>query len=199
LFTARLCRALGIDVGHERVREHGAVGWMYAGNQAHMKRATVRLHQVRHPLAVIRSTTWMRERARQRISRVVGVEIPAEPSVLRGAMHWLHWNRLAEQQCEWTYQVEQLRAGTPTASEWCERIGVRVPEVWPRVSTTTNRKHGALARRADPVQWHELDPWPDVKCGIMDLARTYGYSIPEGESSEAHDAPNSPEGGVQCP
>jgi len=163
-----MCQLAGLRVGHEQYDRDGACGWpqVIAENRAgHISDVT--LHQVRHPVDAIASMSthvpalWA----------IIGqhVPMPEPPGALAGRMlYWLAWNLSAELQASWTYRVEELRRGTPTARKFRRLVGIA--SGLPDVSRNTNtRAHQTLT-------WDDLHAAsPTHADAIRVTARRYGY------------------------
>jgi len=176
VFITKFCRSVGLDITHETSKgTFGSVGWNFAYRTTDFE---CRFHQVRDPLKVIRSTTWMTERNRRFISDTVGYEIPSSPTILRAASFWYHWNVFAESNTDWTYKIEDFYFGSDVSKEWFLRIGVPYPSEFPKISTTTNRKpKGHSKQRLEKeVTWDDLASFGGIKNRVYDLAIKYGYT-----------------------
>jgi hypothetical protein len=156
-YTTFVLRRLGLDVPHERLGRDGIASWTMAvdaaerpyGPPSDAVRFEHVFHQLRHPLAVIRSVetfgpeSWSFVYAHTPCS-------PDDPILVRGAKYWLSWTAHAERSASWTYRVEEL----PTALvELCERLGVRhLPSAVSRVPTDVNtRRRGRPLHLADEL------------------------------------------------
>lgn len=179
MYIARLLRKKGLRIGHERMLGDGSVGWFWAasrkwggygqrGHRDDWPDKTI-LHQVRHPLKVIASTTRMKRRQYGFIDSEVGL-LPREPLLPCAASFWLRWNLLAESVAEWTYRIEDIYEGSPVYAEFCRRL--QIPErPFPQLSRTTNtRKH-------DDVTWDDLKDYPWLVDAIKRNARRWGYDV----------------------
>ncbi len=123
-----LLRRLGLDVGHETVKEHGIASWCTAvdaeqtpwGISAQKYNFEQIFHQIRHPLMVIPSTCSFKENSWQYICDHIPVSMD-EPIMLRSAKYWYYWNLEAEKICEWSYRIEDV---ANVFDEFCERLNI---------------------------------------------------------------------------
>jgi len=195
VFTSKLCRALGRDVAHEDIGTHGGVGWGLAAEHSaypgknlsgnpmptrHGYRWGQVLHQVREPLAAIGSLLTHTTAVFDFVEADLNLGQGGPSRLFRAARYWLRWNERCEALAEWTFRVEDLRQGTPAWAELCRRLGVAVPDAFPRVPRNTN------ARKADRVvAWSELDAWPDLRGRIQAAAARYGYPVSADQEAAA--------------
>jgi hypothetical protein len=218
-YMAKLLSAIGCDCGHERIfnicRIEGEWGFsepMSAFYEPKAKQgdasflsipyidrlpeATVVLHQVRNPLAVIRSHMGMRFFAdpyqpsiyladqHPQILDFLRLHCPeifeADTEIERCMRYWLHWNRLAERASEVAglqylrYRVEDL--DYPLLQRILHMIGCDV---------TADRCDQALESVSRLTNTRHLDnPWTGEKLlkgfeinEIQELANRYGYTL----------------------
>jgi len=162
-FASRLAQSAGLDFGHERIGDDGAIGWPLALH-ANLLRGRRVWHQVREPLAAIGSLTTHTEGVWGPVESVLG-HLPATP-LLRAADYWIRWNERCETLAEWTYRVEDLAPGTETLARWCQGLGIDAATLeWPP-RDDNHRRHAA-------VMWKDL-PQPAARI-VRRLARRYGY------------------------
>lgn len=174
-YITELLQACGVKIGHERIGEDGAVGWMYTSKELFrgsrsrkdFKGATV-LHQVREPLSVIGSTTWMHAPQKAFMVRNVG-HLPNGPMLRLAAAYWLKWNRLAQAEAEWTYRVEDIYDGSPVWEEFCQRAGIGKPSTFPLIEKKK------FVSSHPKVTWDDLNQWPTLRDDIKALAKEFGY------------------------
>jgi hypothetical protein len=208
-YTAFVLQRLGLDAPHEKLGRDGICSWTmpvetedrpYGPPSSQVSFEHV-FHQVREPLAVIRSAMSFHADSWAFIGRFI--DCPDDlPLPLRAARYWLHWNELSEAAASWRYRVEDL----PQLSEpFCARLGVRhdaaavaaVPE------TFNTRQAGRplhlaeeFARRfnivlprgvrsllskpqaAPSLSWEDLDRADPALCArVIAKAREYGYTV----------------------
>lgn len=128
------------------------------------------IHQVRHPLSVIASSTTLSHLTTDHIRKYV--QLP-EPSIRRKQpvklcmRTWLEWNRMIEEQAEWRFQLEEM---PEVFAELCRRLGI--PEQpMPRMG-----KGSRNARRHVHLTWDDLDrQCPVLTREIREQAERYGY------------------------
>ncbi len=96
-FTAKFLSLHGLDIGHEESAAVGSVSWLCA-SQSYCRdrgaRFEKKLHQIRHPLAFIRSWQTVNPRAWKYIS-IYAPQCLHDDRVVAAARYWLHWNELA--------------------------------------------------------------------------------------------------------
>ncbi len=206
-YTSILLQRLGIDTPHERLGRDGICSWTMAvrtesrpyGPPSSAVSFREVFHQVREPLAVIRSALSFREESWDYISH--HIDCPRfEPPMLRAARYWLLWNEQAERIATWRYRIEDLHDLLPA---FCKRIVVQprsnvltslptdintrqagralhiAEEFFRRIGTTfPTRLRAALwiPQRRSPLSWDmltELDP--NLSARVQAKAIEYGY------------------------
>ncbi len=156
-YTTFVLRRLGLDVPHERLGRDGIASWTMAveaadrpfGPPSDEVRFGHVFHQIRHPLAVIRSVETFGPDSWSFICTHTPCS-PDDPVVLRGAKYWLYWTEHAERVATWSYRVEAFDEALP---ELCSRLGVpHRPEVLDHVPTDVNtRRRGRPLHLADEL------------------------------------------------
>jgi hypothetical protein len=156
-YTTFVLRRLGLDVPHERLGRDGLASWTMAVDARERpfgpSSAAVRFdhvfHQVRHPLAVIRSVATFGPDSWAFVYDHTPCS-PGDPLVVRGAKYWLHWTAHADRLATWSYRVEALAEALP---ELCSRLGVpHRPAVLARVPGDVNtRRRGRPLHLADEL------------------------------------------------
>lgn len=127
------------------------------------------LHQVRHPLDVIASSTTLVDRTVDHIKQYVDIPEPTvsyhQPLTLC-MRSWLGWNRLIEPRASWRFQLEQLETEFPT---FCRMAGI--PEhPWPGVGAKNQRAHCKIT-------WDDLENADaELTAEVRVMARRYGYN-----------------------
>jgi hypothetical protein len=121
-YTATLLHHFGYDVGHEELRPDGIVSWPIAAGTIEspwgpspakiLAIADVVLHQVREPLAAIRSVQTLAESSWDFICATIPCRRD-DPLLLRAAKYWLHWNLLSEKAASRTFRLESIRDEVP--------------------------------------------------------------------------------------
>lgn len=136
-WTAEVIRKAGWPCGHEMLFCHGdddpdtflaANAAEVSGTAApyaerlHREPGVTIVHQVRHPLAVVRSAMHRkpaRQSARNRRARwrnsvcPILDQYPKQP--VSALAYWVHWNRLVEPYATCRWRIEDLWAATPGA------------------------------------------------------------------------------------
>lgn len=126
------------------------------------------IHQVRHPLKVIASSTTLFDVTINHIKKYV--DIPEETvhkhQPLKLCMRsWIGWNTLIEEKAQWRYQLEELRDVFP---EFCRQIGIP-DQPMPNMGKRNTRRHGDFT-------WDDLYREDEALAQeIRDMARRYGY------------------------
>jgi hypothetical protein len=179
-FISHLLQACKMQIGHEKTQKDGVSSWVmctdakhvpWAVDSRHKIRFSHIFHQVRHPLNVIASVQTEGEPSWKYILKHIP-EIKKEDSrIVKCAKYWYYWNLKAEQQAEWTYQVEQI---DQVWNEFCSRLGRKLNrsqlEAVPRnVNTRTHTE----------ISWEDLKAQldPELYDNIQKLAARYGYTI----------------------
>jgi hypothetical protein len=126
------------------------------------------IHQVRHPLKVIASSTTLFDLTIDHIKKYV--DIPEETvhkhQPLKLCMRsWIGWNQLIEEKADWRYQLEELRDIFP---EFCRQIGI--PEQpMPNMGKRNTRRHGDFT-------WDDLYREDEALADqVRQMAKRYGY------------------------
>lgn len=171
MYTARVLKALGYEIGHEAVEKDGSVGYHLA-----LIKPKNCFHQVRHPLKQIAS--MVTHKAWGFMEDVV--DIPGRG--LRGCMsYWLKWNKLCEEFCVWQYRVEEL------PNVWEEFLYRIDHEYEPLPDIPLNTNSCQIASFYEKHSHKELT-WPDLfdedremAQEIKEQAEKYGYTIPKGQ------------------
>ena len=173
MYAARIFQAIGLDVVHEGLGKHGAVGGDYAWRQTKYE-YILTLQQVRNPIDVISSLqvvgklTWV---ALQNGYLPTDDEWRPldEKDPVRGMKLWLYWNRLSERLSSYSYRVENM------AECWydiLELIGLPTDLAFPYHVCTNTNQH--IKRHV--YSWSELYYADRNLCKeVMELAKHYGY------------------------
>jgi hypothetical protein len=208
-FSAVLFSGLGVEIGHERVRRDGIASWCMAADADAVPWGEPRtrfsfehvFHQIRHPLAVIESSSTLKPSSWEFICAHTPCH-PADPPVERAAKYWLCWNRLAEAIATTSFRIENV---VDELGRLCGVLGVADDtSVLSRVPTNLNtRRFGralhlhdelerrtpirfpaavrrSLTRTAGPgrpsLTWSELARLAPGQCEeLREQARAYGY------------------------
>lgn len=126
------------------------------------------LHQVRHPLDVIASSTTLVDRTVDHIKKYVDIPEPTvnyDQPITLCMRSWVGWNRLIETRASWRFQLEQLDDIFP---EFCQHVGI--PEqASPGMGARNTRSHRNLT-------WADLEAADAQLAGeVREMARRYGY------------------------
>lgn len=181
-FTARMLRELGYNAsiegrwmsGHTRF----VSSWKHARPGMFRNRFYQRpmrqdfdvvLHQVRHPLDVIASSSTLTERTAEHIKKYVDIPEPTvghDQPVTLCMRSWLGWNRLIETVASWRFQLEELAEVFP---EFCRHAGIPEQQL-PGMGPRNTRQHGKLS-------WDDLEAADTgLAAEVREMARRYGYT-----------------------
>jgi len=193
-YAAQILQVAGAEVGHEWLHAHGIVSchmtvesprWRipsFDGRYCNLKHHLFKgiLHQVREPLATIRSLCmWLRQPWAQLLLQVAETWTTARIDHCNQELAmrlYCDWNLLGSAISEWTYRVEDIAPGTefearvkrviPGFSLRDEHIGV--------VPKNSNKTEGTLK----PLDWAQLEEVQPVMADqCKRLGRRYGYKI----------------------
>jgi len=200
-YIANVLTALGCLTGHEdifgpkKLREAeeilwppdvpGDSSWLGAPYLDALPEGTVVLHQVREPVANVRSSlriqffrtpSWYRSFAEQHAPALL---VGSEPE--RCLRYWLEWNRMAERASTlpaleyYRYRLEDI--DRKIVAEICLRIGLearsaRIDEVLAQMPRDYNTR-GNKSRDGE-WRWSELPPG-ETKRAALKMAASYGY------------------------
>ncbi|MBK7644667.1 MAG: hypothetical protein IPJ19_16765 [Planctomycetes bacterium] len=215
-YTASLLTELGCPTGHEevfgppRLRNAGQITWPpdVAGDSSWLgapyldalPEGTVVLHQVREPVANVRSSlriqffstpSWYRIFAEEHAPTLL---VGSEPE--RCLRYWLEWNRMAERAREmpaleyFRYRLEDIDHAL--VGEICARIGLevtpaRIAEVLEQIPRDYNTRRDK--QNDGDWRWSELPPG-GTKRAVEQLAASYGYG-PETAEGTLHVQPRA--------
>jgi hypothetical protein len=174
-YAATLFGALGVRCGHEDVfgPDQGLgdmpVEWNgYDGDSSWHAVPflplddVVVLHQVRHPLEVIRSIAGIRFLARadlpNKATRAVRRHAPEvfEPDTEaeRAAIMWRIWNQRAEEHANFTYRLEDI--GVSLVSHLCDLVGLNVSDDQVERALRDTPKNVNTRDRDENVSWESI-------------------------------------------
>ena len=178
-YTAEVFQALGHQVLHEKEGKTGVVSFRHFENYMASKKMRKRIiyspiiHQVRHPLEVMKSAHKMMYWSWKSIYRYLR-GFPHEDPMLRAMFAWCAFNELIEQHAIWRFQVEQIYEVYP---ELFKKLGLPVPDGIPDVKRTMNTKK-EYSHYIHDLTWDDLEkkdkPLTDKMKG---MAERYGYGI----------------------
>jgi len=205
-YAASLLTELGAACGHEQVFRPqeilrgevvwpddvpGEASWMGAPFVQGLPEGTVVLHQVREPLAVVRSFLRMRffedpsdYPEYLAVARAVLPELGAGAPLERALRYWLGWNRLAERAAQTRglrylrYRVEDL--DLELVAELAAELGHAVPpgQIERALARQPRDLNTRGDRTADPRTWEELalqGTAAELAPQVRALAEQYGY------------------------
>ena len=180
LYTSKIFKASGLDVGHEKWGKDGIVSWFNTieplkcdytlstcrSNKIKKidKREYIILHQVRNPLKTIASMHSISNISWDYVYKEL--DISREKSCLYRCMQfWLMWNQKAEVHAYFTFRVENMD------KEW--------PLIMRCMGTTNVFNKGYLgihSRKHREVTWDDLYNEDEYLAkSIENKSRSYGY------------------------
>jgi len=199
-YTAKLLGDLGLPCGHEAIfrppnveRAHfewppqlpGESSWLAAPFLKSLPKGTLVLHQLREPMAVIRSFLRIRffdePSAYLRFAEACVPDLASGDRVEKCMKYWLHWNRLAERAAELEglrylrFRLEDVDA--PLVARMLELIGYPCdPERVARAVAQRPRDYNTRGDKGPDADltWDTL-PHGDLRDALAALAARYGY------------------------
>jgi hypothetical protein len=201
--AATLLTLSGVRCGHEELFEPvqlatgelrwprslaGDASWLAAPLVAHLPAGTVVLHQVREPLATVRSLVRTRhfelDTPYRRFAEELCPRMVAGDPLERSARYWLLWNRMVEHGARAAglayrrYRVEDLDA--QLLGELLELLGVSAlaPELLEQACARCPRDYNTRGDRSQDgaLGLGDLPPG-EVRDGVAALAARYGYAL----------------------
>ncbi len=208
-YTAALLTRLGVNCGHELVYEPGRIraagrgrldvapnwprgvraesSWLAAPFLQALPRGTLVLHQVRHPLQVVRSKLRIRffetPTAYLDFAQLHLAGLDSESPLERAARYWCGWNALVERTAGWTslrYRRHRLEdVDEPLLLELMAELGrdvepAEIARALREVPRDANRRGDRLRDRG--VRLAELAA--GTLGELEELAKRYGYADP---------------------
>ena len=172
LFVSLLYKAIGVDVGHEKARKEGMVGWPTV-LPVHLEQypEAERLLLVRNPLNVVVSTLTHRKIMWENLATHIG-KLPKTP-LLRSMEYWTRWNNMCKPLCTGVVHVESLGPGSEEWKMLLRAVGKAQDTPFPaNIRTNTNtRSHPKHNIRA----WESK--WPSYVSRLRKAAKLYDYEI----------------------
>ena len=180
-YISSIMQKSGYHFGHEQVKGFGLaswemnfdtnwVPWFDARNGLQFNHV---FHQVRHPLKTISSVFTTEPKISWDFIIALIPEIHhTDNHITKCAKYWYYWNKHAEAQAEWTYQLEQVEKVWP---EFCARLDIKPDlSVFQKVSKKTNTRNSV----SHYLTWQELRTQitPELFDKITKLADHYGYA-----------------------
>jgi len=127
------------------------------------------IHQVRHPLKVIASSTSLWTMSMHYLRKVAKLpdEIKNKKNTIRNCMYtWVAWNKLIESKASWRYKIEDL---SNILKEWCKQLEIHQMDSIPHIGKVNTRNHILLT-------WDDLFAIDINKAKeVRELAIKYGY------------------------
>ncbi len=181
-YIMKVLKKSGLIIGHETVRRDGVISWLMAFDTKEVPEGDPRngivfehiFHQVRHPLKVI-SSFHSTHRSEHPVWEYVIEQIPEirieDPHLVKCAKYWYYWNLKAEEEAEWTYQIEKI-------DQLWDEFGRRVGKKIKRDGLESIPKDANTLGSHRDFTWNDLKEQidPDLFLDIQQLARKYGYS-----------------------
>jgi len=187
VFTSKLLQRLKIPVGHEVSAEGGCVGYNWP-IWLHEKYDAI-LHQIREPLACIRSLTTIRTAIFKMVARNAGeVDRPKgitddEWLIVRAMNYYVRWNQKSREAATWSYRVECLKRNDPVYLEWGRRLDLPedVLKAVHGLSRNTNTRKDKPDQYTYPeVNWEILQGLhPQLFEEVAIMAQEHGYETNE--------------------
>jgi len=199
-YTASLLNRLGVECGHEVLYEverlaadrapgwpadcPGESSWLAVPFLETLPAGTVVLHQVRHPLAVVRSFVRQNFFGRKHAWRSFAVRhcpaLGGDDALENTFRYWAHWNRRVERAGELAgleylrYRLEDV--DRELVARLLERVGhPRSPdEIAAALEETSSTTNTAGDRTGDSLSWDALTD-PSLAREVLALAARYGY------------------------
>jgi len=177
-YAAKLLNGAGVGVGHETVKEDGAVSWLHIASgsvpwlegEIETTEWSKVIHLVRCPLDVLSSAQTLSDAAFDYMFRFLG-EHPGGERGLRWYMWtFLKWTALIEAERDYYFRVEDLK--DPAVLKILLSItGGTLPDLFVLPPTNVNS-------RAHPhYTWLDLElADPELSKEILELTAKYGYS-----------------------
>lgn len=127
------------------------------------------IHQVRHPLKVIASSTTLWTMSMNYMGQFIDLPDPIvnKDNTIKNCMiTWLQWNEMIEKKATWRYQIEQLY---DIQKEWCRQLEIPFQEI-PNPERRTN------AREHIKLTWDDLYKSDEMLAAAVQIrADRYGY------------------------
>lgn len=203
VYSSTLLSRLGVACGHETIFYPSALlersslawpatwlgdaSWFAAPYLENLPAETLVLHQVRDPLAVIRSLQRTRffdqPSSYRRFAELHEPDIASGSSLERAMRYWTAWNRLTERAAQVEhlryrrYRLEDLELGF--LEQLLADIGRPVPEdlasIYASVPLDTNSE--GSKEHDHEIRWATLPQGP-VLDELIELGEHYGYQLP---------------------
>lgn len=189
-YIAKVLQLAGLDVEHEALGKDGSVSWplafasdSYPECQQSVKypEFDVVLHQVRHPLKVIKSFMTV---ASPYSWDYVYRQTPITPDLSlldRRVRYWYYWNLQAESIADMTYRIENLKNRW---GEFCDLMQInlnygrlsQVPkDTNAKIDTKKHRRR--KRRKSRLITWKRIENNSDFYTKVIKLGRRYGYKL----------------------
>jgi len=179
-YTTKVLQRAGLDIGHEKPRQHGMVHWKSVVVQGHLDAHDVVWHQVREPLGVISSFHTVGESSWQFICKHeqrIGMD---DPLLLRCMKYWHYWNQRCEEVAAVTFRVENMAAILPNILRRMNiRVDGRVTEDAMRVPDNDHTRKRGHRRSGmySPITWADMESVETaLASSIRTQAKMYGYA-----------------------
>jgi hypothetical protein len=179
-YTSRLFKTFGFSVGHEREEEHGISSW-YLASEKSKRKPTLKdvqsrnipiVHQVRDPIKVISSMSTVSDRSWKLIRECIPIK-SNDSLRLKCMKYWYHWNLLAEDKSEFTFQIEKIKDHLPKLFSIAgfDESHLEISKMSKVPTNINKRNHSSLT-------WENLETEDEqLTEDIRKLATRYGYSF----------------------
>jgi len=182
-YTAKLLQAMGVDMPHEMIGEHGTVSWEFASDAEYKTECDLIIHQTRDPLKTISSAVFHLSPMGfvfmfDTVGKPHGISNDPKdwtfPDRVRIVMHtYYHWNKLIETKAMYRYKVEDIETHIfyildLIDPDWIGREYKQIDEYGiPKNENTKGH---------DDLTWADLAARDSVMTSKIQLmAKSYGY------------------------
>ena len=177
-YTAHLLQLLGLKVNHEALGPGGAVDWHLAAPRYRDKMRVqfdVVIHQYREPLKVIQSMQTT-HRVNWRFIEKFCPRAKHKDKIVRAALYWIHWNRMAEEQAALSLPLERF---AEHFDELSRTLGIGDPDpAWLEVAKASASSRSSASTYGGTITYEEIARRDYATFTEMkELAKRYGYSI----------------------
>ena len=189
VFTSRLLAKYGFDCGHEHLGRDGLVGWTWIKQP--VADFDLVLHQIREPLATIRSCmTHVDELFIQGEHAYGPRPIPqtlVHRKLVPAMWYYYQHNTRGRALSSWSYRVEDLTnpsSRTLVKLLFCFGVSKAAP-IKPFPPTNVNSRQGIMERYDIPqLSWNMLSQaHPGLCTDIKTLTAPYGYDTTDKETA----------------
>jgi hypothetical protein len=168
-YIYQVAKRIRLKIYHERYGTEGIIAGQATG--LIVPPQSIVLHQVREPLASIRSLAVKAKTFSRYYHDMIGISYNRD-GILWAMTYWYTWHCIADREAQWTYRIEDL---SNIWDEWCEYVRIDSCDI-PSLSTRVNTHSDGVIY--PDVNWNILADKDVALTGrIKNLAKTYGYNI----------------------